>query len=385
MELLKLILRNTMRQHLRATLTILGMAVAILAFCLLRTVVDAWYAGVSAASPNRLVTRSAVSLLFPLPISYRQKIQQVPGVQQVAYANWFAGVYIDERHFFPRMAVGPEQFFDLFPEFLIPDDQLKAFQKQRNACVAGRKLVQKYGWKLGDTIHLTGNIYPGDWQLVLRGIYRGATKTTDETQFFLRWDYLDEVLKKDAPHRSGYAGWYVIQIHNPFESAAISRTIDALFKNSWAETLTETEKAFQMGFVAMTDAIVIAVRVVSLVVIGVILLVLANTMTMTARERMNEYAVLKTLGFGNGFLFCLIAGEAVAIALLGGALGMVLAFPAAHLFAQEMSTLLPVFHLQWQTLLLATALCFAIGLLAALLPTWRATRIRIASALGHTG
>jgi len=135
----------------------------------------------------------------------------------------------------------------------------------------------------------------------------------------------------------------------------------------------------------MTDAIVIAVRVVSLVVIGVILLVLANTMTMTARERMNEYAVLKTLGFGNGFLFCLIAGEAVAIALLGGALGMVLAFPAAHLFAQEMSTLLPVFHLQWQTLLLATALCFAIGLLAALLPTWRATRIRIASALGHTG
>jgi len=385
MELLKLILRNTLRQRLRAVLTVFGMAVAILAFCLLRTVVDAWYAGVSAASPNRLVTRSAVSLIFPLPISYRQKILQVPGVRQVAYANWFAGVYIDERHFFPRMAVGPESFFDLYPEFLIPEDQLKAFQKQRNACIAGRKLVQKYGWKIGDTIHLTGNIYPGDWQLVLRGIYRGATKTTDETQFFFRWDYLEEVLKKDLPHRSGYAGWYVVQIQNPFESAVISRTIDALFKNSWAETLTETEKAFQMGFVAMTDAIVIAVRIVSFVVIGVILLVLANTMTMTARERMAEYAVLKTLGFGNRFLFCLIAGESITIALLGGGLGMVLAFPAAHVFAREMSTLLPVFHITWQTLLFAAAICLAIGLLAAVLPTWRAIRIRIASALGHAG
>jgi putative ABC transport system permease protein len=385
MELLKLIFRNTLRQRLRATLTILGMAVAILAFCLLRTVVEAWYAGVAAASPNRLVTRNAVSLIFPLPLNYRQKILQVPGVSQVAYANWFAGVYIDERNFFPRMAVGPETFFNLFPEFLLPEDQLKAFQKQRNACVAGQKLVQKYGWKLGDTINVTGNIYPGDWQFVLRGVYRGATKTTDETQFFFRWDYLDEVLKKNLPHLSGYAGWYVVQIRNPFESGAISQTIDALFKNSWAETLTETEKAFQMGFVAMTDAIVIAVRVVSFVVIGVILLVLANTMTMTARERMSEYAVLKTLGFGNRFLFFLISGESMTIALLGGMLGMVLAFPVAHVFAGEMSTLLPVFHLHWKTLLLATALCLVIGLLAAVFPTWRAARLRIASALSHMG
>ncbi len=385
MELLKLILRNTLRQHLRASLTILGMAVAILAFCILRTVVDAWYAGVAGASPNRLVTRNAVSLIMPLPISYRQKILQVSGVNKVAYANWFGGIYIDERHFFPRMAVGPDLFFDLFPEFVLPEDQLKAFQKQRNACIAGRKLVQLYGWKLGDTIHLTGNIYPGDWQFVLRGIYSGATKTTDETQFFFQWDYLDEVLKKNMPLQSGYAGWYIVQIRNPFESGVISKNIDALFKNSWAETLTETEKAFQMGFVAMTDAIVMAVRVVSFVVIGVILLVLANTMTMTARERMPEYAVLKTLGFGNGFLFLLIAGESVALALIGGVIGMALAFPVAHAFAKEMSTLLPIFHIGMETLLLATVLCLGIGLLAAVFPTWRAMKIRIASALSHVG
>ena len=169
------------------------------------------------------------------------------------------------------------------------------------------------------------------------------------------------------------------------KAAHIAQTIDALFKNSWAETLTETEKAFQMGFVAMTDAIVMAVRIVSFVVIAVILLVLANTMTMTARERMSEYAVLKTLGFGNRFLFFLISGESVTIALLGGVLGMALAFPVAHVFAEEMSTLLPVFHIHWQTLLLATALCLGIGLLAAAFPTWRAARIRIASALSHVG
>jgi putative ABC transport system permease protein len=323
--------------------------------------------------------------MFPLPISYRQKILQVPGVSQVAYANWFAGVYIDERHFFPRMAVGPDNFFDLFPEFIIPEDQLAAYQKQRNACIVGLKLKQKYGWKLGDTINLTGNIYPGDWQLVLRGVYRGATKTTDETQFFFHWDYLDEVQKKSAPLRSGYAGWYVVQIRNPFESGVISQTIDALFKNSWAETLTETEKAFQMGFVAMTDAIVIAVRIVSFVVIAVILLVLANTMAMTARERMSEYAVLKTLGFGNRFLFLLISGESVMIAFFGGILGMALAFPVAHVFATEMSTLLPVFHIHWKTLLLATTLCLGIGLLSAAFPIWRAAKIRIASALSHIG
>ncbi|NLI82123.1 MAG: ABC transporter permease [Deltaproteobacteria bacterium] len=385
MELIKLILRNTGRHRLRTVLTILGMAVAILAFCLLRTVVDAWYAGVAGASPNRLVTRNAVSLVFTLPISYKQKILQVPGVNKVSYANWFAGIYVDEKQFFPRIAVGAENFFDLFPEFIIDPDQLRTFKGQRNACIAGRKLIEKYGWKLGDTIPLTGNIYPGEWRFVLRGVYRGAAKTTDETQFFFRWDYLDESLRKTSPFRSGQAGWYVVQIENPMESQTISQTIDALFKNSSAETLTETEKAFQLGFVAMTDAIVIAIRVVSVVVIGVILMVLANTMAMSARDRMSEYAVLKTLGFGNTFLFVIIAGESVTIALCGGVLGMLLAFPTASVFSRELGTLLPIFHISGTTLFLGSAVTVGIGLLSALFPAWRATRVRIAEALRHIG
>ena len=196
MALLRLILRNVLRQGLRSSLTVTGMAVAILAFCLLRTTVEAWYAGVAAASPNRLVSRNAVSLIFTLPLSYRQRILSVPEVTHVAYANWFGGIYIDEKHFFPRMAVGPSSFFDLFPEFRLSERQVKAFWTQRNGCIVGRKLVEKYRWKIGDTITLTGNIYPGEWRFVLVGVYDGATKSTDETQFFFRWDYLDEVVKK---------------------------------------------------------------------------------------------------------------------------------------------------------------------------------------------
>lgn len=385
MQLLKLIIRNTGRHRLRTSLTIMGMAVAILAFCLLRTVVDAWYAGVAGASPNRLVSRNAVSMIFPLPLSYRQKVLHVPGVSQVGYANWFAGVYVDEKQFFPRMAIGSENFFDLFPEFIVPEDQLRVFKSQRNACVAGRKLIDKYGWKLGDTIPLTGNIYPGEWRFVLRGIYQGATRSTDETQFFFHWDYLDESLKKSAPFRSGKVGWYIVQIRDPMEAQEISRAIDVTFKNSSAETLTETEKAFQLGFVAMTDAIVISIRIVSFVVIAVILTVLANTMAMTARDRMSEYAVLKTLGFGGGFLFVLIAGESVAIAMFGGIAGMALSFPAADLFAQRMGALLPIFHVQWTTLAMSTGITIAIGIIAALFPAWRAMRVGIAEALSHVG
>jgi putative ABC transport system permease protein len=385
MALLKLILRNVLRQGLRSSLTVIGMAVAILAFCLLRTTVEAWYAGVAAASPNRLVSRNAVSLIFTMPLSYRQRIMQVADVRQVAYANWFGGVYIDEKHFFPRMAVGPSNFFDLFPEFLMPESHVKAFWTQRNGCIAGRKLVDKYKWKLGDPITLTGNIYPGEWRFVLVGVYDGATKTTDETQFFFRWDYLDEVVKKVLPYESGRVGWYVVQISNPGNAGAVSHAIDGLFKNSLAETLTETEKAFQMGFVAMTEAIVIAVRVVSFVVIGVILIVLANTMAMTARERHSEYATLKTLGFGPGFIVTLIVGESMMIALLGGGLGLGLSIPVAKAFSKEVGPLLPVFHVNRQTLALSLGVSATIGLVAAVLPAWRAVRVRIAEALAHVG
>jgi len=176
-----------------------------------------------------------------------------------------------------------------------------------------------------------------------------------------------------------------VQIQNPLDGGQVSREIDALFKNSLAETLTETEKAFQAGFVAMTEAIVIAIKVVSYVVIGVILVVLANTMAMTSRERMPEYAILKTMGFGNGHLWMLIAGESVFLSMLGGGVGIAISFPVAHLFSSRLGALLPVFNLHWKTLALCALVSFGIGIVSALVPFWRAGRLRIAEALRHVG
>ena len=386
MQFLRLVIRNIFRQRLRTTLTIFGMAVAVLAFCLLDTVLNAWYTGVNSASPDRLVSRNAVSFIFPLPLNYRQRIQMTPGVVRVVFANWFGGIYFDEHNFFPRLAVGPEDYFDAASEFVIPKGELQAFWKERNACIAGRKIVERYGWKLGDTITLTGNIYPGEWRFVLRGIYSGATGSTDETLFFFRWDYLDETLKKNMPARAGQVGWYVIQISNPADAGQISEAVDDLFKNSSAETITETEKAFQTGFLAMTEAIVIAVRFVSYVVIGVILIVLVNTMAMTSRERSSEYAILKTMGFGRKHLGLLIMGESVFISVLGAAVGLALSYPAAGVFSSSTGSLLPVFQVNFLKLLILCALIsLGIGIVSAFLPLWSAGRIRIADALRHMG
>jgi putative ABC transport system permease protein len=385
MDLIKLIIRNVFRHGLRSGLTILGVTVAMLAFGMLTTLVAAWYAGVGAASANRLITRNKISLIYSLPLAYRNKILQVSGVTGLGHGIWYGGVYQDKKNFFPQFAISGIDYLKLYPEYLIPDDQKLAFEHERNAAIAGRKLVERFGWKLGDVIPLQGTIYPGTVELVLRGIYRGARNNVDETAFFFRWDYLNELLKKTTPDRADRTGWYLIHIKDADRSAEISGDVDALFQNSLAETLTETEKAFQMGFVAMTDAIVGAIQVISVVVIGIILMVLANTMAMTARERAAEYAVMKTLGFGPRFIFMLIAGESIAMALLGGIAGAVLSFPAGKVFQRELETFLPIFEIEGSTIVLMLVASVSIGFMAALPPAVRACRMGIAEGLRHIG
>jgi len=381
----KIIYKNTLRHKLRTGLTILGIAVALLAFCLLRTVIAAWYAGVEASAANRMITRNAVSLIFPLPLSYLPKIRQIPEVSNVSFANWFGGIYIDEKNFFPQFAVEARNFFNLYPELVIPADQMAIFLRERNACLVGRKLAAKYQWKIGEVIPLRGVIFPGNWEFVLRGIYRGNQQNVDETQFFFHWDYLNEQVKKVSPVRANQVGWYVIQLRDPFKAPEVTRIVDQGFKNSLAETLTETEKAFQLGFVAMTEAIVVSIRVISIVVILIIMIVLANTMAMTARERIGEYAILKTLGFGPGYLLWLIAGESLLIALGGGLLGILLTFPTVQAVAKPLSTFFPVFVVTSRTLWLALGASILVGLAAAVFPVWRAASIRIADGLRGIG
>jgi len=361
------------------------MAVAVLAFCLLRTVIAAWYAGVEASSPNRLVCRNAVSLIFHLPISYLNRIREVPGVTAISYGRWFGGIYINEKNFFPQFAIDSEHYLSLYPEYIVPEEQLIDFKRERKACIAGQKLVTRYGWHLGDIITLKGTIYPGTWDFILRGIYRGAERGTDETQFFFHYDYLNESVKKTTPIRADHVGWFVVKIADAGQAAMISRKIDGIFKNSLAETLTESEKSFQMGFVSMTEAIVMAIKIISYVVIVIILIVLTNTMAMTARERMREYAVLKTLGFQGPFLTKLIVGEAVLIALAGGLLGVVLSFPAARIFAKSLETFFPIFNLSAKTLLNGLMTAGAVGIIAGMFPSYKAVRESIVEGLGHFG
>ncbi len=381
----KLILRNSLRHRLRTTLTILGMAIAILSFGLLRTVVDAWYSGVEGAAADRLVTRNAISLIFRLPLAYLNKIKAIPGIKRVAYGFWFGGVYIDEKNFFPQFAVDLPNYLDIYSEFVIPPEQRQVLLKERNACVAGRKLAQRFGWKPGDIITLKGTIFPGNWELVLRAIYQGVEETTDETRFFFHWDYVNETMKKNFPAVANQVGWFISQVADIDQAPAIAGQIDATFRNSLAETLTESEKAFQMGFVSMTKAIIMAIQVVSYVVIAIILIVLANTMAMTARERQEEHAVLKTLGFQGRHLVALIAGESVAIALMGGVAGLMAIFPAAHLFRRALGNYFRVFTVSDETLIICLAIAVIIGALAAIFPAWRAARVPIAEGLRRIG
>ena len=381
--LLKLVLRNSFRHRLRSLLTVAGMCVAILAFALLRTVVSAWYAGVEASSASRLITRNSISLVFPLPLSYREKIRQIDGVNNVSYGNWFGGYYIDRKNFFANFAVQPESYLGLYPEYLLPKDQETAFYRDRKSCVAGRKLARRFGWKVGDNITLTGTIFPGKWDFVLRAIYRGRDDTIDENQFFLHWDYINESLKKTAPRRADQVGFYIIGIAAPELAAKIAETIDKTFKNSRAETLTETEKAFQLSFVSMSEAIITAIRLVSFVVIVIILVVVANTMVMSVRERTGEYAVFKTLGFGSFYLAGLILGESLLISGLGGALGIALTFPAARTFAAAVGNWFPVFKVEALTVYLAVAGALTVGIVAAVIPIWRVIGLRVVEGLGR--
>ena len=386
MKVLKLIFKNALRHKLRTLLTIFGISIAVIAFGLLRTVVTIWDSSVDATMANRLITRQAVSFIFPLPYSYKEKIEKVPGVNKVTFANWFQGVYKDKNNFFARLAVDPETMFDVYPEYIISPEELAAFKKERNACVIGADIAQQHKLKLGDQMVLEGDIYPGRWEFIIRGIYKGKNKNTDKTQMLFHWDYVNERMKVETPVRANDVGWYVVQIADPNKSALISNQIDALFKNSTAETKTETEKAFAQGFVAASGAIITAMNVMSFVIIGIIMLVLANTMIMAARERTREYAVFKTLGFSAKHLVGLILGESMVISCLGGGIGLFLTFPIVAGFEQAMPKgFFPFFYIEPITVVLASVATVLVGLISAIFPIHKALNTKIVDGFRFVG
>ena len=386
MKILKLIFKNALRHKLRSSLTILGIAVAVIAFGLLRTVVTVWYSSVDAAGTDRLVTRQAVSFIFPLPLAYKNKIQSVPGVTEVTYANWFGGVYKDKNNFFARMAIDPETFFDVYPEFLVDKNQFEKFKKERNSCIIGADIAKQYNLKVGDQMTLEGDIFPGEWDFVIAGIYKGKNKNTDQTQMLFHWDYVNERMKVESPGRANQVGWYVVKVSDPNKAAEISNRIDALFKNSTAETKTETERAFTQGFVSASGAIISAMDFMSFAIVGIIMLVLANTMIMSARERTREYAVFKTLGFSTLHLTGLILGESLLISCIGGGIGLGLTFPIVAGFEQVIPKgFFPFFFIEPITVILAVTAIILIGVLSAVFPIQRAVSTKIVDGFRFVG
>lgn len=384
-----LILRNLRRHPLRVVLTTIGVAVVILAFNLIVTTVRAWYASADEAVPNRLISRHAASLSIHLPLAYRDRIAALPGVTGVSYANWFGGVYRDAKGFFPQFAVDPGTYLDLHPEVVVTEDERRGFIEDRRGCLIGRKLAALYGWKVGDVVPLTGTLYPGEWEFVVRGIYHGHNDAADEGSMLIRWDAMNERRRQVDPDRAGTVGWYVIRIANPEQAAHVARAVDDLFGNSASETRTETEQAFQMSFVALSGSLIAALKVLALALNGVTLLVLANTLVLSVRERTRELAVLVAMGFRPRHLAQLIVGETLCLGGTGILLGTMLTIPAVRAFAfvvqSRLGNFFQHFSLTPTTLLLGAVVTLGTALVAALVPATLVLRVQVVTALRHTG
>ena len=387
--LVRYVLRNLARHPLRAALTVLAMSIVILAFGLLRTTVTSWYAESLGTPPDRLRTRHAVSISFQLPVTYQQRIAAIPGVSGISYANWFGGRWKDGKAFFPRYAVEPSSFLGLHPEIDLPPTQRDAFIRDRRTCIVGRKLANKLGWQVGDIVRLQGSLYPGNWEFMIRGIYTGTSPTADEGNMYLHWTAMDERRRIEDPARAGTVGWFVVRVANPEQAAQISAAIDRTFTNSIAETRTETEQAFRANMVAMSGAVIRVVEIMSILILGISMLVVANAMAMTVRERHHEYGILKTLGFRAPHLGLLIFGESVCLSLFGGLLGVALLYPASQGFSLFLTSgfggLFPVFELPAQLPVVAVLLSVGIGLFGAIIPFVSCLRSHIRDELRHMG
>ncbi|HYS12755.1 MAG TPA: FtsX-like permease family protein [Burkholderiaceae bacterium] len=386
MFFLKLVFRNAFRARLRSALTVLGLVIALVAFGLLQTVVKSWYAGVEMASGTRLITRNSISLVFSLPGYYRDRIRSIEGVRGVAVSNWFGGIWRDERSFFAQFAVDVPNFFAMYPEFRFKPDEWTDLLRDRRGAAIGRQLADLYAFKVGDRLPIRGTIYSGNWDFNIRAIYDARDEGTITRQMYFHYDYLNEYLKLKAPRAADRAGVFVVEVDDAARAAEISRTIDGEFANSLAETLTETEKAFQLSFVAMIETIIQVITGVSFIVILIILAVAANTMAMTARERIGEYATLKALGFGPPFVARLVLAESLVLGAIGGMLAILLTAPVAHGFFELVGKqVFAVFEVAPVTYLWQALSALAVGLLAALVPMIRSASVGIVDGLRHVG
>ncbi len=380
MKFLPLLWKSLWRKKLRTIFTLLSVFVAFVLFGLLMTIRTAFSFGVDIAGIDRLVLIHKVSLIMPLPVSYQGRLQSTPGVEVATHNTWFGGVYQDPANFFAQIAVEPEPFLKIYPEYQLPPEQMKAWLADRQGAIVGADLAKRFAWKIGDRIPIGGTIWQPKgggqtWEFNIAGIYDGE-QGVDKTQFFFRYDYLDE----NRAGGEGLVGWYVVKISDPSQSQAMGAKFDAMFENSDAETKTTTEKGFVEGFANQVGDIGAMMVAILVAVLFTILVVAANTMAQSVRERTSEMAVMKTLGFSNGSILTLVLGESVFICTLGGSLGLLLAW----LFVQggdPTGGMLPIFVLQPRALAIGAALIVGMGVAAGLWPALSAMQLKITDGL----
>ena len=376
MKSFRLVWANLHRKKIRTTLTIGSFTVALFLFGLLAAVRIGFRGGVDAAGADRLDVINRVSLILPLPFSYRDRILKIPGVSGVTYANWFGGVYQDERNFFPQFAVDKDTWFDVYADYAVSPEGREAFLRDRQAVMVGRSLAKRFGFKVGDRIPLRGTIWAGNWEFNVAGIYDGSQPDADTSGMFFRADYLEE----RRAFGKGTVGWYVVKIGNPDDAVRVTKAIDDLFANSPFETRTQTEKAFAASFVKQMGNIELLIMSIGAVVFFTLLLVTGNTMAISVRERSGELAVLKTVGFSDVRVLRLILAEAVLIAGQGGFIGLAL----AKLVIPGLSRALPMLgalYISPLTFGFGFVLALGVGAAAGLLPALGAMKLRVVDAL----
>ncbi len=379
MKFLPLLWSSLWRKKIRTIFTLLSIFIAFLLFGVLMTIRGAFSFGVEIAGIDRLVLIHKVSLIMPLPVSYLARLNTTEGVTMATHNTWFGGVYQDPSNFFAQIAVEPEPFMKLYPEYKLPPEQMTAWLADRQGVIVGVDLARRFGWKVGDRIPIVGTIWQPKqgqvWEFNIAGVYDGESGI-DKTQFFFRYDYLDE----NRQQGEGLVGWYIVKINDAGAAQQMGSTFDGMFANSSAETKTTTEKGFVEGFAKQVGDIGAIMIAITIAVLFTMILVAANTMAQSVRERTSEVGVLKTLGFSSASILVLVLSESVLIAVIGGGLGLL----AAWAFVQQgdpTGGMLPIFVLPTRDIVLGGALIVGLGLLAGALPAMNAMNLKITDAL----
>jgi len=379
MKFARIIFANLLRKKVRLLLTIGSFAVALFLFAFLSVVNDAFQRGSDVAGADRLVIINRTSIINTIPLSYRDKILRIPGVKVITHNNWFGAIYKDEKNFFPQFVIDPENQRQVFTELLVSDDQWNAFLKDRQGAIVGARTAERFGWKVGDRVPLMTTIYgSGTWEFNIDGIYHGKNPLDDETQFWLQWDYFQEHL---SDRNKGQVGWYVLRLNSPDDAVGVSKAIDDEFDNSPYETRTETESAFAAGWVKQFGNIKILIISIGSIVFLTLLLVTGNTMAISVRERTPELAVFKAIGYSDRTVLFFVLAESLIIAVIGGALGLLVSIGIVPLIAQKLGGLLPALILSPSTLVLGLILAVFVGIISGVFPGLNAMHMRVVNAL----